>query len=59
MEIGSVDIVGVLGRYEAAVDLSECRRRRPWSQIFVFVSTFYGVGSTPLTIIVVLYIQNE
>lgn len=57
MEIGSVDIVGVLGRYEAAVDLSECRRRRPWSQIFV--STFYGVGSTPLTIIVVLYIQNE
>jgi hypothetical protein len=57
MEIGSVDIVGVLGRYEAAVDLSECRRRRPWSQIFVF--TFYGMGSTPLTIIVVLYIQNE
>ena len=57
MEIGSVDIVGVLGRYEAAVDLSECRRRRPWSQI-IFVSTVYGVGSTPLTI-VVLYIQNE
>ena len=59
MEIGSVDIVGVLGRYEAAVDLSECRRRRPWSQI-IFVSTVYtGAGSTPLTIIVVLYIQNE